>query len=216
MASGITESISSPPESSSSVDNGSNDAGDFECNICFEFAQDPIVTLCGHLFCWPCLYKWLHLHSHSQECPVCKALIQEEKLVPLYGRGKTSTDPRSKPIPGLEIPNRPAAQRPPTAPPPEANNLTFGFGLMGVFVPIATTRFGIGGLLPSLLDIHVHGFQGAPVHGARTHHVHGFPGAFHGGHAHENHQTSAGQQDINLLNLLFLMFGAMMIMYLIL
>ncbi|KAF5754515.1 putative P-type H(+)-exporting transporter [Helianthus annuus] len=83
----------------------SSDAGDFECNICFDLAQDPIVTLCGHLFCWPCLYKWLHLRSHSQECPVCKAQIEEGKLVPLYGRGKDSTTRRSRPIPDDEIPN---------------------------------------------------------------------------------------------------------------
>ena len=80
MSSNIGESTIKPPQSSSSRDSGSNDAGDFECNICFELAEDPIVTLCGHLFCWPCLYKWLHIHSRSQECPVCKALIEEEKL----------------------------------------------------------------------------------------------------------------------------------------
>jgi E3 ubiquitin-protein ligase RNF5 len=39
--------------------------GSFECNICFELPHEPIVTLCGHLFCRPCLYKWLHIHSHS-------------------------------------------------------------------------------------------------------------------------------------------------------
>ncbi|KAF2309962.1 hypothetical protein GH714_005796 [Hevea brasiliensis] len=114
--------------------------------ICFDLAQDPIVTLCGHLFCWPCLYKWLHFHSQSKECPVCKALVQEEKLVPLYGRGKTSTDPRSKSIPGVNIPNRPAGQRPETAPPPEPNHFAqrgFGFmGGLGGFAPMATARFG--------------------------------------------------------------------------
>lgn len=24
-------------------------ASDFACNICFDLAQDPIITLCGHL-----------------------------------------------------------------------------------------------------------------------------------------------------------------------
>ncbi|KAL6553108.1 E3 ubiquitin-protein ligase rma3 [Orobanche gracilis] len=33
----------------------SNEVGGFECNICFELAQDPVITLCGHLYCWPCL-----------------------------------------------------------------------------------------------------------------------------------------------------------------
>lgn len=30
----------------------------FECNICYELAQEPVVTLCGHLYCWPCIYRW--------------------------------------------------------------------------------------------------------------------------------------------------------------
>lgn len=29
----------------------------FECNICLELAQEPIVTQCGHLYCWSCIYK---------------------------------------------------------------------------------------------------------------------------------------------------------------
>uniref|UniRef100_A0A7N0ZUN7 E3 ubiquitin-protein ligase RMA n=1 Tax=Kalanchoe fedtschenkoi TaxID=63787 RepID=A0A7N0ZUN7_KALFE len=68
----------------------------FECNICLDFVQDPVVTLCGHLYCWPCIYKWVNLPTRSVEysdqpepqCPVCKSLISEATLVPLYGRGK--------------------------------------------------------------------------------------------------------------------------------
>jgi E3 ubiquitin-protein ligase RNF5 len=25
----------------------------FECNICLDTASQPVITLCGHLFCWP-------------------------------------------------------------------------------------------------------------------------------------------------------------------
>ncbi|KAJ6675710.1 E3 UBIQUITIN-PROTEIN LIGASE RNF5-RELATED [Salix viminalis] len=80
--------------------------------------------------------------SNGNGDAVCKALVEEEKLVPLYGRGKTSTDPRSKSIPGVNIPNRPAGQRPETAPPPEPNHFGqhgFGFtGGLGGFGPPAT------------------------------------------------------------------------------
>lgn len=82
-----------------------SDAYNFDCHICFEPAHEPIVTLCGHLYCWPCLHQWL-LHSHFHECPVCKGVVNEEKLIPIYGRGKTSCNPRS-----ISIPRRPVGQR---------------------------------------------------------------------------------------------------------
>lgn len=218
MASGFGESTTSvPPQNPSCSGNNANDVGDFECNICFDLAQDPIVTLCGHLFCWPCLYRWLHHHSQCQECPVCKAVVQQEKLVPLYGRGKTQSDPRSKSYPGIDIPNRPAGQRPETAapPPPEANQFNFsnhGFGFRGGFVPMATARIGnftlataFGGLIPSLLNIQSQGFPDATVYGQTS----GFPyglNAFHGAHAHRFHPpASRGQHaDVVLKNLLLL------------
>ncbi|KAE8679882.1 RNF185 protein [Hibiscus syriacus] len=223
MASGYGEPAShSPQNPSCSSNNANGDAGNFECNICFDLAQDPIVTLCGHLFCWPCLYKWLHVHSRSHECPVCKALVEEEKLVPLYGRGKSSTDPRSKSIPGVNIPNRPAGQRPETAPPPDPNQFPQnGFGFMGGlggfggFAPVTTARFGnftlsaaFGGLLPSLFNLQGHGFPEAAMFGPAA----GFQHSYHGGHAHgyhhhhhhhHHHRTAQGQQD-HYLKMLFL------------
>mmetsp|Transcript_14918 Transcript_14918/g.19445 ORF Transcript_14918/g.19445 Transcript_14918/m.19445 type:complete len:262 (-) Transcript_14918:797-1582(-) len=33
----------------------------FYCNICLDTVQEPVVTQCGHLFCWTCLYRWLVL-----------------------------------------------------------------------------------------------------------------------------------------------------------
>ncbi|XP_052197784.1 uncharacterized protein LOC127804797 [Diospyros lotus] len=226
MASEIRGSTSGQPQGgqSSSSGGGSNDAGDFECNICFELAQDPVVTLCGHLFCWPCLYRWLRLHSHSHECPVCKAVIQEEKLVPLYGRGKNPTDPRSKPVPGVDIPSRPAGQRPATAPPPNAINFpNFGFGFMGGFVPMATARFGnfamsagFGGLFPSLFNIQVHGFPDATVYGTTSGFPFGFPGGIHGGHGRGFNQIpSQGRHDDNYLKMLFLFIGVLVVIALI-
>lgn len=228
MASGFGESTSMPPESSACSGNNANDAGDFECNICFELAQDPIVTLCGHLFCWPCLYRWLHHHSHSHECPVCKALIQEEKLVPLYGRGKHQTDPRAKSYPGIDIPSRPAGQRPETAhspspsPPHGANNFpNYGFGLMGGFVPMATARIGnftlstaFGGLalFPSLFNVQFHGFPDATVYGTTSSFPYGYH-SFHGGHAHGFPQPMRrGQHADNVLKNLLLLIGFLVVL----
>lgn len=236
MVDGFGESAMRQPPSPfcSSSSNENSDAGNFECNICFDLAQDPIVTRCGHLFCWPCLYKWLHIHSHSQECPVCKALIEEEKLVPLYGRGKNSTDPRSKSIPGVEIPHRPTGQRPETAPPPDpnANANAFaqqrfgymgGFGHFGGFAPMATARFGnftlsaaLGGLFPSFFNIQVHGLHNANLYGPDPSFPYEYPHTFHGAHAqgvpyHGNQQQEAD----STLKLLLLVIGFSVLMALI-
>ena len=29
----------------------------FQCNICLDTARDAVVSMCGHLFCWPCLHQ---------------------------------------------------------------------------------------------------------------------------------------------------------------
>ncbi|ESQ43117.1 hypothetical protein EUTSA_v10014518mg [Eutrema salsugineum] len=92
----------------------SNETGCFDCNICLETAHDPIVTLCGHLFCWPCIYKWLDVQKSSpvsiiqkQNCPVCKSNISIGSLVPLYGRGMSSSS--SSDSETTMIPQRPAS-----------------------------------------------------------------------------------------------------------
>lgn len=81
-------------------DSKNKDSGDkkdesvFECNICLDTAKDAVVSLCGHLFCWPCLHQWLETRPTRQLCPVCKAAISKDKVIPLYGRGSTKEDPR--------------------------------------------------------------------------------------------------------------------------
>ncbi|KAK6777215.1 hypothetical protein RDI58_023932 [Solanum bulbocastanum] len=84
----------------------------FECNICLDLANDPVVTFCGHLYCWPCIYKWIHLHSIPSErhpqCPVCKADVSERSMVPLYGRDQaTKTSEDEVQANGMVIPERP-------------------------------------------------------------------------------------------------------------
>lgn len=44
---------------------------------------------------WPCLHQWLETRPTRQVCPVCKAAISRDKVIPLYGRGATKhEDPR--------------------------------------------------------------------------------------------------------------------------
>lgn len=67
----------------------------YECTICLETAKDAVVSMCGHLFCWPCLHQWLETRPTRQLCPVCKAAISKDKVIPLYGRdSKNQQDPR--------------------------------------------------------------------------------------------------------------------------
>eukprot|EP01018_Ginkgo_biloba_P034659 Gb_19856 [translate_table: standard] len=148
---------------------GSGDGGSFDCNICLELAQDPVVTLCGHLFCWPCLYRWLQMHSISKECPVCKAGVVEEKVIPLYGRGKVgSADPRTKAVPGVNIPQRPSGQRPDAVRTTDHHYPSQGFNFMAGqgHMPVGSfgnITFSAGfGLFPSLFGFQMHGFSDAP------------------------------------------------------
>ncbi|KAJ6810133.1 postreplication repair E3 ubiquitin-protein ligase RAD18-like [Iris pallida] len=93
----------------------SEGAPDFECNVCLELAKEPVVTCCGHLFCWPCLYQWLHVHCSYQECPVCKGKVNESSIVPVYGRGTLEATVKKESEengdPRLEVPPRPQGNR---------------------------------------------------------------------------------------------------------
>nr|GMC50831.1 E3 ubiquitin-protein ligase RMA3-like [Ipomoea batatas] len=143
-----------------------NATGCFDCNICFESAHDPVVTLCGHLYCWPCIYKWLHIQDTSLEseeqpqCPVCKAHISNTSLVPLYGRGSSSSDYESKKLElDFSIPQRPPAlsmntplpnsrphqQLPPNAlhqPPPLFHHQQYFPQAFGSYASIGPSSFG--------------------------------------------------------------------------
>lgn len=85
---------SQQPDNKESGESEKNDST-FECAICLDFVKEPVVSLCGHLFCWPCLHTWLETRPNRQFCPVCKAAISRDKVVPLYsGRGGNQEDPR--------------------------------------------------------------------------------------------------------------------------
>ncbi|XP_019958003.2 E3 ubiquitin-protein ligase RNF5 [Paralichthys olivaceus] len=110
---------------------GERDRATFECNICLDAARDAVISMCGHLFCWPCLHQWLETRPNRQQCPVCKAGISREKVIPLYGRGSSSQeDPR------LKTPPRPQGQR---TEPESRGGMFQGFGDTGFHM-----SFGIG------------------------------------------------------------------------
>ncbi|CAH1425088.1 unnamed protein product [Lactuca virosa] len=92
-----------------------NPSSGFDCNICLDSVQDPVVTLCGHLYCWPCIYKWIHHQKTTQnpqtQCPVCKTEISQKTIVPLYGRGQTTEQKIQNLDNDIAVPRRPPSPR---------------------------------------------------------------------------------------------------------
>lgn len=107
--------------SSSFDESETNPSGDFECNICLDLVKDPVVTFCGHLYCWPCIYRWITFPNTSSEnsdqqqpqCPVCKSEVSQKTLIPLYGRGQTTNPSEDKAASdlGTLMPKRPLSPR---------------------------------------------------------------------------------------------------------
>lgn len=117
-------------EEESNNDDDDEDDSRFDCNICLDPVNDePVVTACGHLYCWSCLYKWLKPGStttlpydtnttttttssrstSSSRCPVCNMSCSIDTVVPIYVReskGLRKRKTRSRPL-FENIPPRP-------------------------------------------------------------------------------------------------------------
>lgn len=99
------------------TDAAASSGGCFDCNICLDFATDPVVTLCGHLYCWPCIYQWLRQDDGAAPrlCPVCKAALLPRSFVPLYGRGSDAPGAAHPSPPPNDVPRRPSFRHEATA-----------------------------------------------------------------------------------------------------
>lgn len=126
----------------------------FECNICLDTAEEPVITPCGHLYCWSCINHWITSQSNKLlECPVCKSGIKEETLIPIYGRNVSSSG-KSKPRP--KATRQEASQNPNYVPQPTQGHAMFGGSL----------HFGFGsGFGVHFGDPLMAGFQQAMFHG---------------------------------------------------
>ncbi|TDH67699.1 hypothetical protein CCR75_008327 [Bremia lactucae] len=141
----------------------------FECNICLDTVCIPVVTLCGHLY-WYAVHRlafydpfipltwWM---QHHFECPVCKAGVSEQNVVPVYARGAEAADPRIHyQASDSGIPRRPQGQR------PDAERLRrrgpFNFGIFdryrqGNAVSMWSVLFGVPYQPPASVTHHVDG-----------------------------------------------------------
>nr|CAG8566257.1 2879_t:CDS:2 [Entrophospora candida] len=81
---GSSRGVRRNSQSKTTENNNSNSSSEYECNICFDTAGSPVLTV------------------------FCKAGCGQDKVIPVYGRGKEAKDPRKN----SDIPNRPAGQRP--------------------------------------------------------------------------------------------------------
>lgn len=97
-------------ESKQDVDQCLGKGDFFDCNVCLDMAVEPVLTCCGHLFCWPCFYNLPYDHLDVKECPICGGEVTVTSLVPIYGNtdGNCARKPKES---GLEAPPRPRAQR---------------------------------------------------------------------------------------------------------
>jgi E3 ubiquitin-protein ligase RNF5 len=175
----MSEAASARPISGGAAGGACDGESAFICNICLDITdKEPVVTQCGHLYCWTCLYRWLN--TNHTTCPVCKAGITQENIIPLFIRGENQ-DPRkigtnvnnntdntegalllvilatyhlltySLVYSGDAVPNRPQGRRPePTAGAATGNNMNAQFGNMS---------FSVGfGFFPSLFGLQFQNF----------------------------------------------------------
>jgi len=171
-----------PPHKISSVlsDHEDNDMA-FTCNICLEGVKDkdPVVTQCGHLYCWPCLYRWLHTRISESTCPVCKAGVTQDNIIPIFIRG-SKLDPRNNTTlrdptattsssgDPNSIPNRPQAHRPepPTMPnliDPQTGQPAAPFNI-GYNTQFQGVSYSAGyGFFPSLFSLQFQSFAQVPT-----------------------------------------------------
>ena len=91
--------------------NKNSGSKNFECTICLDTAKEPVLTKCGHMFCWPCIYNWLDSKGGRAKCPNCKNEITKNDLIPVYANYENQENTnRFK-----NIPKRPKAERNPNS-----------------------------------------------------------------------------------------------------
>ncbi|KAG8363553.1 hypothetical protein BUALT_Bualt19G0034500 [Buddleja alternifolia] len=125
----------------SDVKKANKESGSFyDCHICLDLAREPVLTCCGHLFCWACFYQVSYIDSTCKECPVCKGEVSDSTVIPIYGNGG-SENPVYELESGLKIPPRPRARRVESV---RQQHLTRGLSHVPVAEALRRIRISIG------------------------------------------------------------------------
>ena len=74
------------------------ESSEYQCRICNKLATRPVISLCGHMFCWDCIDRVL-TQTNSSACPICQSGISKETLTPIYVTEEAKSEPTSNPRP---------------------------------------------------------------------------------------------------------------------
>ncbi|KAH7416003.1 hypothetical protein KP509_14G070800 [Ceratopteris richardii] len=87
---------------------------------CDGLPQSPVVSPCGHLFCWRCIYlRMKEDNGDNTTCPICYSRLAESELIPIYDHGSSSIAEEVEDLnihsshaatTDIEIPDRPKAR----------------------------------------------------------------------------------------------------------
>jgi len=77
----------------------------WRCPICGGRLKSPVVSPCGHVFCWACVSA-----RREPECAVCGGALSTDDLVPIYGQTGEGNEPHEA--------NADNGPPPPAGPPP--------------------------------------------------------------------------------------------------
>jgi hypothetical protein len=52
----------------------------YNCPICLEAPIAARLTQCGHIYCWPCIKRLLHVSAkHYAPCPICTTIVTSSR-----------------------------------------------------------------------------------------------------------------------------------------
>jgi hypothetical protein len=104
----------------------------FDCPICLEGVnEEPVVTPCGHLFCWGCLYRWIHPRLSSQETMYLEMMVSSSTS----GSTTAGTSPKRFPPASVGPTSRLYhPQQPPSCSCPVCNMCFYVWNIVPIFV----------------------------------------------------------------------------------
>lgn len=85
-------------EHSGQVRENDRSGREYMCDICYLHLEDPVLTQCGHLFCWKCIYIWSQSIGGCKSCPTCRNEMGIDEVIPILAacsrEGSSSCPPR--------------------------------------------------------------------------------------------------------------------------